>query len=42
METGGSLLHSQEPATCPYLFRSWGRTKESVQVRGFVGCFVTS
>jgi hypothetical protein len=21
--------------------RSWGRTKESVQVRGFVGCFVT-
>jgi hypothetical protein len=24
------------------LFRSWGRTTESVHVRGFVGCFVTS
>jgi hypothetical protein len=34
MEPGGSLPHSQEPATCPY-------PKESVQVRGFVICFVT-
>jgi hypothetical protein len=47
MEPAGSLPHSQEPATCPYpepaqsSNRSWGRTKESVQVRGFVGCFVT-
>jgi hypothetical protein len=45
MEPEGSLPHSQEPATCPYpepaqssyiFFRSWGRTKESVQVRGIV------
>jgi hypothetical protein len=48
MEPGSSLPHSQRPATCPYPepaefpFRSWCRTKESVPVRGFVGCFVTS
>jgi hypothetical protein len=39
MEAEGSLPHSQEPATCPYPELS--RTKESVQVRGSVQCFVT-
>jgi hypothetical protein len=72
MEPGGSLPHSQEPATCPYpasaqsspcppphptswrsiftfhvpklisLFRSCGRPKEPVQLRGLSIYFVTS
>ena len=40
METEGWLPHSQQPATCPYP-EQLSRTKESVQVRGSVQCFVT-
>ena len=36
MEPESSLLHSQVPAICPYFFLCLGRTKVSVQVRGFL------
>jgi hypothetical protein len=41
MEPEGSLPHSQELATCPYLEPYLSCAKESVLVRGFVICFVT-